>query len=257
MSLIEHAAQETQKQDDANREHSDQPTEVSSAQVAHMTSTDQTTIDHSQSNDTAEPWYYDDNQPGKDARPEWLQTKYKSVAEQAKAYVEAQKRFGAFKGAPEAYDIKLEGSDVQFQEADPVIKEFLEQAKENNVSQEYVNKLLSTYAKAIKMSKPDPKREMEALGPNGKEDLLSLGKWADNNLSKDESSAFRNMITTADSVRVLQKLRGQMTKANTQPSQTFAPKASKEDVLKKIHDPRYATDAKYRSQVRDELSQFG
>lgn len=256
MSLIEQAEQAIQNTDNENREHSNTPVEQPISSESPVTSNEQQTIDHNNPN-TNEPWYYDDNTPGKDSRPEWLQPKYKSVAEQAKAYVEAQKRLGAFKGAPEQYDLNAQEGDIKFQEADPVIKEFLDDAKANNVSQEYVNKLLNTYAKAIKMSKPDPKKELEALGPNGQQDLVTLGKWADNNLSKDESTAFRNMITTAESVRILQKLRGQMTKANTQPSQTFAPKISIEDIKKKIHDPRYASDERFRQQVREELSQFG
>ena len=215
-------------------------------------------VDHSE---TAAPesWYYDENVAGTDAAPEWLQTKkYKSVAEQAKAYNEVQKKLGAFKGAPDEYDLKLEEMpDVELQAADPVISEFLEDAKANNVSQEYVTKLLNTYVKGIRMNNPDPKKELEKLGASGKQDIQILGTWAKNSLSTSEVDVFKKMITTADSVRVLQKLRGEMTQADTQPSRTHAPKASKDAILKKIHDPRYATDENFRTQVREELSQFG
>jgi hypothetical protein len=203
-----------------------------------------------------EVWYYDDNTPGSNERPEWLQKKYKSVAEQAKAYNEAQKKLGAFKGAPDAYDIKLQDSDIQFNEKDPVIEDFLADAKENNVSQEYVSKLLKTYAKALKMQRPDLKRELADLGPNAKQDVTVLNNWAANHLSSEEMQDFRSLMTTAKSVRILQKLKNLSTKASTGPTPTYEPMPSKAAILKKVHDPRYAQDEQFREQVREELAKI-
>lgn len=199
-------------------------------------------------------WYFDENTPGAGEKPEWLQsTKYKSVAEQAKAYNEAQKRLGAFKGAPEEYEIKVDDPDVKVNKDDPLIKEFLADAKANNVSQDYVNQLLKTYTKALKYGRPDPKKELEALGPNAAQDLNNLNKWASNNLSTDELNTFKNMMQTADSVRLMQKLKGLANRAPTQPQSSQAPTVSKESILKKVHDPRYKTDEQFRKQVRQEL----
>jgi hypothetical protein len=205
-----------------------------------------------------ETWYFDDKVPGAGEKPEWLQSKYKSVSEQAKAYNEAQKRLGAFKGAPEEYDLSLaDMPDVKLQKEDPMLEEFLADAKANNVSQDYVTNVLKMYVKAVKMNNPDPKKELEALGVNGKQDLKTLGNWARNHLSDSEVDVFKKMITTADTVRVFQKLRGIMTAPVTKPSHTQTPTLSKEHVLRKIHDPRYENDESFRNQVRDELAQFG
>ncbi len=255
MSLLDAAPEENNEQ--ANEQ------ENQSADQAQDQSQEQNkaeSVDHNAepSDANQQPWYFDENVAGDGERPEWLQEKYKSVAEQAKAYNEAQKRLGAFKGAPDEYDLTLEDMpDVKLEKDDPILDDFLKEAKENNVSQDYVTKMLNTYVKAIKMNNPDPKKELEKLGPNGKQDIQTLGKWAKNHLSNDEVDVFKKMINTADSVRVLQKLRGIMNQPITQPTKTNAPQVSKESILKKIHDPRYETDETFRNQVREELAQFG
>ena len=200
-------------------------------------------------------WYYDENVAGTNEKPEWLQEKYKSVSEQAKAYGEIQKKLGAFKGAPDEYAINIKEEGVKLSDNDPILKEFLTDAKENNVSQEYVDKLLNTYAKGLRYGKPDPKKELEALGPNAAQDLTSLSNWAGNTLSKDELSTFQKMMTTAESVRVFQKIKSLTNKAPTQPGATMANQPTKESILKKVRDPRYKDDPAFRKQVRDELTQ--
>ena len=50
-------------------------------------------------------WYLDEGIVGQGNRPEYLEPKYKSVVEQAKAYKEARKALGAMSGAPETYDL--------------------------------------------------------------------------------------------------------------------------------------------------------
>ncbi len=56
--------------------------------------------------DSSEPtlaegeYYLTEGIKGTGEVPEWLDTKYKSVADQAKGYAELSKKFGGFKGAP-------------------------------------------------------------------------------------------------------------------------------------------------------------
>lgn len=208
--------------------------------------------------DGANIWYYDDGKPGEGERPEWLSSKYKTAAEQAKAYNEAQKKLGAFKGAPEEYDLEIpDMPDAKFQKDDPLLSSFLEDAKKNNVSQEYVTNLLKTYVNMQKASRPDPDKEMEKLGVNAKQDIQILAQWGDNVLTKEESTLFKNMMTTAESVRLFEKFRGLLTQADTQPNNPRTPRESEAEVRKMIHDPRYDTDESFRSMVREKLKQFG
>ena len=76
-------------------------------------------------------WFFDENVPGKGERPEWLKDKYKSVSDQAKSYVELEKRLGEFRGAPkDGYDL----SSVEGLSDDPMVKHFAETFKELNLS---------------------------------------------------------------------------------------------------------------------------
>ncbi len=211
------------------------------------------------SGDGANVWYYDDGKPGEGEQPEWLKTaKYKSVTDQAKAYAEIEKKLGAFKGAPEEYDLAIpDQPEIQFQKEDPMIQEFLADAKKNNVSQDYVTNLLKTYVNMQNANRPNPQKELEKLGVNAKQDIQVLAQWGDNVLTKEESELFKNMMTTADSVRLLEKLRGIATKADTAPANPKTPRESVEDVRKLIHDPRYDSDESFRSMVREKLKQFG
>lgn len=206
---------------------------------------------------TPDPWFYDENMPGTGTRPDWLKTKYKSATEQAKAYNEIEKKLGAFKGAPEEYDLNIaDMPDVKFQKEDPVLSDFLADAKKNNVSQEYVTHLLKTYVNMQAMNMPDPAKEMEKLGVNGAHDIQILAQWGQNNLSSDEFVLFKNMMTTAASVRLFEKLRALSSQPSTQPKNPNTSRETEAEVLAMIHDPRYEQDENYRNTVREKLKQF-
>lgn len=205
-----------------------------------------------------EPWYWDEDIKGSTAKPDWLNTaKYKTVADQAKAYNEAQKKLGAFKGAPQEYDLSLpDFPDVKFDSNSPYMADFLESAKKNNVSQEYVREMLTHYVKMQFANKPDPKKELEKLGPNAAQDIKSLENWARNNLSDNEIGVFKDMITSADAVRVFEKIRRLVNRADTTPASNSLPRENIQDVRQMIHDPRYNTDESFRNKVRERLAQL-
>jgi len=203
-------------------------------------------------------WYFDENLPGTGDKPDWLIDKFKTAADQAKAFVEAEKRLGAFKGAPEEYTLEIDDpelKDVKFDKENPVLQEFLKTAKEQNVSQEFVETLLKTHAKMQKMQMPNFEKEMEKLGVNGKQDLQLLLQWGSNNLTKDELQTFKGMVRTAEDVRVFEKIRRIATRAETQPSNQRTHVESAEKVKRLVHDPRYETDPVFREEVRAKLAQ--
>jgi len=201
-------------------------------------------------------WYYDDNIKGDGARPEWLKDKYKTAAEQAKAYVEVEKKLGAFKGAPDKYDLTLtDYPELKFSEEDPMLKGFIEGAKKNGVSQEYVSELLNVYAQAITAGIPDPTAEIAKLGPNANQDLQILGQWASANFTPEEFEVFKCMTTTADSIRFFDKVRQISTRSDVAPpGQPHVQRETKEQVLQSLNDPRYQTDPEFRAEVRRRLA---
>lgn len=200
-------------------------------------------------------WYYDENIKGSGDRPEWLKDKYKTAADQAKAYIEVEKKLGAFKGAPDKYDLSLKDyPEVKFADNDPLLAEFLETSKKNGVSQEYVTEILNTYAQALTINVPNADEEFKKLGPNAQQDLQILSQWAGNYLSKDEFGTFKDMITTADSFRIFDKLRQSVTQSDIAVTKTDTKRETVEEVKKLVSDPRYDTDSQFRDEVRKRLS---
>jgi hypothetical protein len=201
-------------------------------------------------------WFYDADIKGTGDKPEWLKDKYKTAADQAKAYLEIEKRLGAFKGAPDAYDLTVpDMPDITFSKDDTMINDFLESAKKNGVSQEYVTELLQTYAKAMTIGLPNPETEMKSLGANAKQDLQILNQWANSVFTPEEMRVFYNMTPTAEAVRIFDKMRQLMTAANVAPPKAnSSPRETEAQVLALVNDPRYDKDEAFRMDVRKRLS---
>ncbi len=201
-------------------------------------------------------WYYDHNIKGDGVQPDWFKgDKYKTVTDQAKAYSEVEKKLGAFKGAPEKYDLTIEGyPDLKFSEEDALLKDFLDSAKENGVSQEYVTELLGVYAQALTYNTPDSDAEMKKIGVNAEQDLQILSQWAGNILSPDEFGIFKGLVTTADAFKIFDKLRNAGVAPEVNDNTRNVPYETKDQVLAMISDPRYDTDEQFRAEVRAKLS---
>jgi hypothetical protein len=221
----------------------------------------QENVKHSEESKTeAAAWYYDENTPGEGERPEWLKEKYKSAADQAKAYNEIEKKLGKFQGAPDKYDLTLpDKPDFAFEQGDPVLDEFLTFAKESNASQEFVTKALEHYVKAQEFYAPDPVVEMEKLGVNAKAEVSQLTEWANQRLTKEEFETFKGLVTTAEAFRVIQKLRRVTTSQNETAvtnNVKSEPQISERQLLEMIGDPRFNSDPLYRKEVEQKAGKI-
>lgn len=157
------------------------------------------------------PWGWNDNMPGEGKRPEWLMDKYSSVEAQAKANLEAQKyigqlnqRLGIHKGAPQEYDFSaVEDENFQFDKQDPLFNEFITMARDNNVSQEYVNKTLGLAKKLFEQPERDVATEVEAYGADYDQDEKQITNWIKNNNTDELAEALMGEITNAKALRAL------------------------------------------------------
>ena len=201
-------------------------------------------------------WYYDQDLKGSGDKPEWMKDKYKTVTDQAKAYSEIEKKLGAFKGAPDEYDLTLKDApDIQFSKDDPMLKDFLDNAKKNGVSQEYVSELLGTYAHALTANIPDPKAEMEKLGASASQEIQILGQWMQSKVTPAEYEIFRRLTTTAESVRFFEKIRQISTQSDVAPpSASHVSRETEAQVRQLVSDPRYDTDSTFRDEVKRRMS---
>lgn len=199
----------------------------------------------------AEPgWWLDDNIPGQGDRPQWLPDKYKKVSDVAKAYGELQKRLGV---APEKYDFKTAESWLD-PDYEPII-ELAEYAKSKHVTQDVLDKMLSTVGKYLDEFKVDYEEEKKLLGDNAKERLQTLNNWAKANLSEDSYFALTSNMRSADSVKAIEELRQKMIDNNTTiptgKEDLGEPPLSISDIEQEMAQnlTKYQTDARYRAEL--------
>ena len=151
-------------------------------------------------------WYFDNGIKGEGPRPVWLKEKYKSVADQASAYGELEKKLGEFKGAPKD-GYKFEEADGLNLE-DPMLAKFLPKFKEMNMSQEAVKTLINEWSdyqqSAVKI---DVKEEIKKLGIEGHDMIAKTNQWMKNNLSPEVVETVQSWIHTAEDMKALNALR--------------------------------------------------
>jgi len=153
---------------------------------------------------------------GDDDQSWFKKDKYKTVEDQAKAYVELEKKLGEkneLMGAPEdgAYNLTMPEGLAEAGEVaadDPMLKSFIATAKELNLSQKAFDTILHSYIKSeyesIGTSRED---EIKMLGDNADRRLDALAKWGEANLDTDTYQEFRMVASTAAGVRVLEATR--------------------------------------------------
>lgn len=166
----------------------------------------ETTTDQSGNEVGVTPWRFNTEIEGKGERPEYLQQKYNSVEDQAKAYAELQKKFGEFKGSPEKYD--LEKLPPHIQKDSPLIDAYSKIFKEMNLSQEGFERVVNEFVKVQEeFSEVKPGQILKDLGPTGNEIMGRVGNWIKNNFSPEEQQRLQMWSMDAKDVMLLDKLR--------------------------------------------------
>jgi len=165
-------------------------------------------------------------------RPEWLSEKYltndrsidEAIAEQAKAYNEAQKKLRSV-DVPESYDLEIpEDSKIDKEALDQfktskMFEAITSSAKEAKIPQKAFNdvmvKALAAEAEQLAEQRESYAKEQEKLlGENSKERIGQISNWAKNNLDENEYEVFANMTTSAAAVELFEKIRSMAIKSN-------------------------------------------
>jgi hypothetical protein len=166
----------------------------------------------------APAWMWSEDTAGNGDKPDWfMDSKYKTIAEQAKAYPELQNKFGGFTGAPDKYDLSLpedidlpEGVGVNVNEEDPALQSWIEHAKSTNMNQEAFTGGLKIWAEAQAREYIDPvahvTAQKEILGADADKRISDLTSWAKANFDEETFSLFSRVSTSADSILLTEAL---------------------------------------------------
>lgn len=135
--------------------------------------------------------------------PEWFNAKkYKSVAEQAKAQRELEKKLGSRTGAPEAYELP-ESVDPE----DALYHSVMELSKEMDIDQEGFNKISDLITNQLRVSEEvSVEQELQKLGSNAQERINTVKGFLFNNLGQEGYNEVESLVKDADSVMLVEKL---------------------------------------------------
>jgi hypothetical protein len=144
------------------------------------------------------------------SRPEWLKEKYKSAEDQAKAYLDAEKRLGKFTGAPDTYDVDKYAEDRLFSHDSEKFQQFSSMAKEMGVNQEGFNQLMDFYTKdrneIIESLRYSEDRERSALGDDADHRIDNANRFLRATLDVDEYEAAVSKLTTHESIELVEMM---------------------------------------------------
>lgn len=144
-----------------------------------------------------------DGVKGSGDKPEWFNAdKYKSVAEQAKAQRELEKKFGSFTGAPkDGYKLP---DDLDSD--DELVKQVVEWGNKNNLNQEGFNDLLTlAMAQGQAAEEISKEQEMQKLGENAGQRIKQIEVFLRDKLG-DKYDNVAALIKDADSVMLVESV---------------------------------------------------
>ena len=199
-------------------------------------------------------FYWAENVAGEGDKPEFLLDKYGSVADQAKAYPELQKKLGGFTGAPESYALP---DDVSDDDAE-YVKALVEAAADSNMNQETFDRIMEI-GEGILSAKEEMDRdvEIEKLGENAEGRLQAVAQFLQNNLG-DKYDELQFAVNNADVVMLLEEVIKATAPAKLPTAATeSAGKVTQADIDSAVAkkdaegNVRYYTDEAYRNQVQD------
>ena len=160
--------------------------------------------------DAAEPalgegeYFLSDGIKGVGDTPEWYKAdKYKSVAEQAKAYTELEKKFGGFTGAPKDGYSVVEGVEQD----DSLWQELVSFGERTNMSQAALNdawEILTAQEQAVE--EVSMEMELQKLGDNAVERVKVVEQYMKNNLDSDTYERVRYGVNSAESIELVEAL---------------------------------------------------
>jgi hypothetical protein len=220
-------------------------------------------------------------------RPEWLDEKFESPEDMAKAYQELQSKMG--KDEPEGLEIPteeaikedatpeqasaIEDASKSFAETGEIDDKSYEALAKSGISREVVDqfKANATAAQELQAMKAQQAEQQVFETVGGKEIYTQMSTWAGANLTDGEQNAYNEAVNSGDIDKVNLAVSGLYSKysnnnsmpPNGQLKGMSAPQGivaynSQADMMNDMRNPQYASNPTFRSKVEKRLaiSQF-
>lgn len=215
-------------------------------------------------------FYYDADTPAIGDVPDWFKSsKYKTISDQAAAYVGLESKLGGFIGAPESgeYEITpIEGVDqaaIEALVASDVFNDLQELGIKNGMSNEFMNEFTNTFAMSQqKEQQAFIDAELTALGDNAKARIDNVNNKLGVILEGDLLEAVQSSLSTAKAIEGIEAILDRNTNT-VAPADVVAPSADQEAELNNLWvatDDRgrrkMEYDAPYRDMVNKKFKEF-
>jgi len=154
--------------------------------------------------ETQEPSFsYAEGIAGEGEKPEWFKdSKYKTIADQAKAYGDLESRFGGFTGKPEDGYSLSEGIEAV---ESPMLDSLKEIGEKYNMSNDMFNEIIETQIKAEQEAEEAFRsREIENLGENGQQRIDNANDWLSANTPEWLRDSIGNSMQSAEDIGKLE-----------------------------------------------------
>ena len=209
----------------------------------------------------SEGWMMSEDIKGEGEAPEWFKSsKYKTVADQAKAYASLEPKLGAFTGSPEdGYKVELpEGIDAEINAEDPMLVNFNEWATQAGLSQEKHTELMTIYVNGLMEAQPAIDDEIKRIGKDAPQRINDYTSWAKANFNEGEFETIQSLATTAEGFGILEKMRGMLRETDVAaPSNVKSvDSTSQEKLYERVADPRYAESPSFRAETEKMFEDF-
>ena len=173
-------------------------------QAAPEETTSDTLLDQASPTLSEGEYFLSDGIKGSGETPDWYKAdRYASVAEQAKAYTELEKKFGGFKGAPKdgyATPEGVEKDDALYQE----LEAFATKTNMNGDAFSEAWELLSTQGQVAE--EYNQEAELSKLGDNAQERIKTVEGFMKNNLDADTYEQARGLVNSAETIQLVEML---------------------------------------------------
>ncbi|CAH9011474.1 putative scaffolding protein [Vibrio phage 434O48-1] len=204
----------------------------------------------------------DDVPPPAGDRPEWLPESFDNPEDFAKSHAEMMEKLGGFTGSPETgeYNLTLgEGQEgFEFYEHEKGdIKSFMNLAKELNMSQQSFDKVLQLYvdSKIVQDEQNLVQRQAATLQMvGGEKEMATINAKAKAQLTPEQFKMLQHATSTAPDAAgaAILLVNSLALGGESKPITSFTtPPAlkTKGELREMMKDPRYKTDAGYRSEI--------
>jgi hypothetical protein len=234
---------------------------LSEQEVAPETTTEATTESTETTEVVSEGWMMSEDIKGEGDAPEWFKSgKYKTVADQAKAYAGLESKLGAFTGSPkDGYEVVLpEGIDAEISADDPMLVNFNEWANESGLSQEQHTKLMAIYVNGLMEDETAVADEIKRMGKDAPQRINDFTSWAKANFDEAEFETLQGLATTAEGFGILEKMRGMSreTDVSAPDNVRSVDNTTQEALYEMVKDPRYETSPTFRKDVERKFEDF-